>query len=176
VISKSMTLSDFAFVVYQSLKSRKIEAVLSGGAVVSVYTSNEYESRDLDFISPNLAKDINRAMVSMGFSKSGQNYRHPNTEFTVEFPPGPLAVGDELLNDVKETTIGGRKIKILSPTDAIKDRLAGWFHFHDPQNLEQARMLYHAVGGDLKKIKKWAAGEGALEQFKVFVESLKSRR
>ena len=45
-----MAREDVAALVCSSLQQRGIEVVLSGGAVVSVYTENEYESYDLDFI------------------------------------------------------------------------------------------------------------------------------
>ena len=176
MINKRMTLSDLAFFVYKGLKANDVEAVLSGGAVVSVYSKNRYESRDLDFISPNQQKDICTAMVSMGFSGLGKNFVHPNTRFTVEFPAGPLAIGNQLLPPIKETLVQGKRIKILSPTDAIKDRLAGWIYFNDPQNLEQAKIVYQSVGGNLTRIKQWLKSEGALDKYKDFIEALKIKR
>ena len=164
MISLTMSLDELAFVVYDALKAGGIDAVLSGGAVVSIYTQNRYQSLDLDFISSNQIKDIERAMWTIGFKRRGKNFTHGQTQFTVEFPTGPLAVGNELLRIPNESVIGGRKIKILSPTNAIKDRLSGYFYFHDPQNLEQAKMIYRAVGGRLAEIKQWAEREGELEK------------
>jgi hypothetical protein len=62
MINTKMTLSDLAFIVYQALKDGGIDAVLSGGAVVSVYSKNKYESRDLDFISIDDKESIDKAM------------------------------------------------------------------------------------------------------------------
>jgi hypothetical protein len=40
--------------------------VLTGGAVVSIYTNNEYESGDLDFISPESTKRIAEVIAQLG--------------------------------------------------------------------------------------------------------------
>jgi hypothetical protein len=50
-ITASTTLEELAAIVSTTLDAAGITAVLSGGAVVSIYTNNEYESSDLDFIS-----------------------------------------------------------------------------------------------------------------------------
>src|SRR4051812_34802116 len=118
MINSRTTLSALAFIVYKALKDRGVDAVLSGGAVVSVYTKNKYESRDLDFISGDDKKSIGGAMEKIGFVRRGKNFVHPKTRFTVEFPRGPLAIGNEYLKNPKETTISRKKIKILTPTDA----------------------------------------------------------
>ena len=39
-----------AAVVVRALAEEGVEAVLTGGAVVSLYTNNAYESKDLDFV------------------------------------------------------------------------------------------------------------------------------
>ncbi|MBK9321354.1 MAG: hypothetical protein IPM97_00090 [Bdellovibrionaceae bacterium] len=52
-----------------------------------IYTNNEYESKDLDFISSSDIKDIEKALTEIGFSKSsGRHFTHPETEYFVEFP------------------------------------------------------------------------------------------
>ena len=43
-ISKKTTLKEFALIVGKILKDANINAVLTGGAVVSIYTDNKYQS------------------------------------------------------------------------------------------------------------------------------------
>lgn len=50
-INQESTLKDVALIVCKALKDEGIEAVLSGGAVVSIYSENRYMSLDLDFIA-----------------------------------------------------------------------------------------------------------------------------
>ncbi len=44
----------------------------------------------------------------------------------VEFPPGPLAVGVEPVKQVNELKFSTGMLRIISPTDCVKDRLAGY--------------------------------------------------
>ena len=84
-----------ASIVCELLLKEGIEAVLSGGAVVSIYTDNEYESKDLDFISSADFKKIETTLKSIGFKReSGRHFIHPETEYFVEFPKAPLAIGN----------------------------------------------------------------------------------
>jgi len=56
----------------------------------------------------------------------------------------------------------------------IKDRLAGYYHWDDEQNLEQALWVANENEFDIKAIEKWSKGEGKLEKFQLFRERLKS--
>ena len=47
---------EVAALVCDALSRAEIPVVLSGGAVVSIYSDNEYESFDLDFIREGLAR------------------------------------------------------------------------------------------------------------------------
>lgn len=79
------------------LFKRGIDAVLVGGAVVSIYTKGAYRSGDLDFVIRNLfVSDLPKIMEEIGFDKVGRHYRHPICKHLfVEFPPGPLGLGQE---------------------------------------------------------------------------------
>lgn len=94
-ITKATTREELAALVTQALRKEGLDPVLVGGAVVSIYTDNKYESRDLDFIVSASSDVVNEVMKKMGFKKSGKNFYHPKSEFTVEFPMGPLAIGDQ---------------------------------------------------------------------------------
>ena len=68
-ISNDMPVADLAALVCQHLANHRIEAVLTGGAVVTIYSENEYQSNDLDFISTAREKLIDGAMKSLGFAR-----------------------------------------------------------------------------------------------------------
>ncbi len=68
-IDEKTSLDDLAHLICGTLAAHGIDAVLSGGAVVSLYTHNGYLSYDLDFITStpiaNIAP-IQRPLVSPG--------------------------------------------------------------------------------------------------------------
>jgi hypothetical protein len=95
-ITSSTTVEDIAAIVSEALNAAGIEAVLSGGSVVSIYANNEYVSHDLDFVTAEGVKEIEPIMVELGFErKFGRHFIHPHSEFYVEFPSAPLAIGNE---------------------------------------------------------------------------------
>lgn len=94
-ITKKSDILTVASIICGQLLKDGIDAVLSGGAVVSIYSENEYESHDLDFISSSSIKEIEASLKEIGFTKSeGRHFTHSDTEYFVEFPKSPLAIGN----------------------------------------------------------------------------------
>jgi hypothetical protein len=162
-----MTAAELAAFVETRLRQRGIDVVLSGGACVSIYSSNTYVTMDLDLINTRFArkKDIREAMQEIGFAQEGRHFRHPDTDFLVDFPAGPLAVGEEPVKEVCELELATGTLRMISPTDCVKDRLAGYYHWNDLQCLEQAAMVAEAEEIHLKEIERWSEVEGMLEEF-----------
>ena len=176
-LSKKSTREEVVTVVVRAFERHNIPTVLVGGSVVSIYTNNEYESKDLDFISPTDSKKIISIMSEIGFSKKGKDFHHPKCEFTVEFPGRTVAIGDlEPVHATGELCFAGTKITLLSPTQCIMDRLA-WFYFsNDRQCLDQAVSVYKAQGANLIKIKSWSIQEGNQEKYEIFVKKIKKKK
>ena len=59
-------------------------------------------------------------------------------------------------------------LKLLSPTDCIKDRLAAYYHWNDIQSLDQAILVAKGNKIDLKEIERWSINEGMIDKFKIF--------
>lgn len=64
---------------------------------------------------------------------------------------------------------------MLSPTDCVKDRLCGFFHWNDRQSLDQAIMVAQRKKVDMGEIERWAVKERMREQFIVFKSDLAKR-
>jgi hypothetical protein len=58
-------------------------------------------------------------------------FEHPRCTFTVDFPKGPLAIGREYVRDTAVLSRGDLSLRILTPTDCVKDRLAHFFYWDD---------------------------------------------
>lgn len=131
------------------------------------------QSSDLDFISPSDQKDIEKALAKLGFKKEGRSFNHPDTEFFVEFPKGPLAIGGEIIKPEGEITISGNKLVLLSPTQSVMDRLAAFYHWNDRQSLDQALWIAEKHPVNLSKVEIWSKKEGETDKFKEFLSQLK---
>jgi len=134
------SLAAVAVTVGDALRRHGIHAVLTGGACASLYTHGAYQSRDMDFIVAGAVTQpgLDRAMASVGFHRSGDRYVHPQVLFYVEFPRGPLAIGDDYqIVPVTRSTAAGRAL-VLSATDSCRDRLAAFYHWNDRQSLDVA--------------------------------------
>jgi hypothetical protein len=171
-ISRDTPLEEIATLVCSRLEADGISVVLSGGAAVSIYSANEYESYDLDFIPTGLARRVDRTMEALGFVRQQRHWVHPKNSYWVEFPAGPVAIGEEVIHDFAERRSAAGVLRILHPTECVMDRLTWFFHNADRQCLEQALQVTRRHPVNLKRIERWAAKEGpnGLARFREFAE------
>ena len=167
---KEMTQGELAAFVQSHLREKGIDVVLSGGATVSTYSSKRYISLDLDLVNRYFAKrrPLRETMQEIGFHEEGRHFKHPDTQFFVEFPPGPLAVGAEPVKQINELKLSTGMLRIFSPTDCVKDRSDAYYHWDDRQCLEQAVLVATDNEVDLDEIERWSSQEGKLNQFREF--------
>lgn len=135
-----LTIAELAALICGTLEKEGLHATLSGGACAQIYSDSRYVTGDLDFVVNYLWSDndkkIEKVMSSLGFQKTGRIYMSKNVTYSVEFPPGPLGIGDEYQIRPVELSLPTGKHSLLSPTDSAKDRLAGYFYANDAQCLE----------------------------------------
>lgn len=162
-----MSRLEFAAFIGAGLQKHNIPVVLSGGSCVSIYSQEKYVSMDLDFINQAFTKRtrIKTAMESLGFHEENRYFKHPDTKFLVEFPPGPLGVGEEPVKQIDEITTDTGVLRIISPTDCVKDRLSWFYHSNDLQCLEQAILVADSNSVDVKEIERWSKAEGMSRLF-----------
>ncbi len=169
-----MSLARLAAVVCDRCRTEGIEVVLSGGACVSIYARNRHQSFDLDFVllASVSRKKLKAVMGSLGFEEDGRHFKHADTPFLVEFLLPPLSVGQEPVREVCEMRRGNKVLRLLSPTDCVKDRLAAFYHWNDFQSLDQALLVCRAGGVDLAEVERWSIGEGMRSRFLLFKKRL----
>ena len=171
---KKMSQVELAAYVQDSLQADGIQVVLSGGSAVSFYSSNKYVSKDLDLINTSFARrsKIKSVMEKIGFHEQGRYFIHPETTFFVEFPDGPLSVGEDPVKEISAFELATGTLKLLSPTDCVKDRLCAFYFWNDLQGLEQAVLVAKSQQVDLKEIKRWSKVEGKEKEFEAFTDKL----
>jgi len=147
-----------------------IDSVLVGGAVVSIYTEGLYRSGDVDLVLESFpGNGISDVLAPLGFHPSGRHWSHPAcTHLYVEFPPGPVSLGEEFPVIPSEIEKDGRRLKLLSPTDCVKDRLAAWIHWKARSRLDQAALvaIRQRKVIDIEKVRNWCLKEGAPDAYK----------
>jgi len=145
----STPIVQLAAIVAEHLQQRGVEVVLVGGLAVEIYAENLYLTKDIDMVNTNYLKpsQLHKVMGELGFRKQGRVYVHDTTDITVEFPPGPLAVGHNLIKSTTQIQVAHGVIPILHVMDVVKDRIAAFIHWHDRQSLVQAMgiMLKHRI-------------------------------
>ena len=168
---KGISLKDLAIYISDYLTREGIDAVLTGGACVTIYTDNKYQSYDLDFVLLNYIKRnrLNKVLSKIGFYESGNNFKHEDTPYFIDFLSPPLSVGEEPVREVISLKKGKMVLKLLSSTDCVKDRLAAYYHWNDRQSLEQAVLVTRNNEVDLKELKRWSENEGMAAKFQHFL-------
>jgi len=171
---KNITIRDLAVLVCHELNEGDVDAVLVGGACVSIYTDNTYISYDLDFVSHASLKDIAGILADLGFHReSSRHFIRKDCPFFIEFIAPPVAVGSEPIREEGNIKTPVGNLRLLTPTDCVKDRLAAYYHWNDPQALEQAVMVARAQKVKMPEIRKWSQKEGHKEKFEKFLKMLK---
>jgi hypothetical protein len=108
-------------------------------------------------------------MTAIGFEEErGRHFKHPESEQLVEFLPDPPTVGEDPVSRIDEIPYTTGILRIISPTDCVKDRLAGYYHWQDRQSLLQAALVARENEVDLSEIEQWSRREGKLDKFTEF--------
>jgi hypothetical protein len=160
------------------LAERGIRAVLTGGACASLYTRGRYHSRDMDFIvtGPVTQAGLDDALASLEFVRKGDRYVHPRVAFYVEFPRGPLAIGNDYRIRPVRREARGRRWLALSATDACRDRLAAFYHWNDQQSLRVAVQIARENRVSLGAIRRWSVAEGFSQRADEFLMAVRRAR
>ncbi len=172
-------MEELAAYICTALEKNGIDTVLSGGCCVELYSHGRYTSDDIDLIDRFNGghRKIKEVMASLGFKeyKMKRYFTHKDTALFVEFPRGPLGVGDAPVAEVAQRITDTGTLKLLTPTDCIKDRLSAYYHWDDRQSLEQATWVAQKNQFDLDSIKRWSKNEGMMKKFEHFQKQLDNK-
>lgn len=170
----AMSVEELAGLVCETLANAGITTTLTGGACVAIWSEGKYVSRDPDFIEegPVPRRRVKDALSTIGFKEKDRYFIHPETNFYVEFPAGPLTVGDERVDEVEIRNTGAGNLRLLTPTDCVKDRLAAYFYWSDAMAFEQALLVAREQQIDTADLRRWARAEGEADKLATFEEAL----
>lgn len=164
-LTAESTAAEIAAIVSEALQSAGIDAVLSGGGAAAVYTDGTVLSKDLDFVTAAMRTEIDPVMEELGFQRSGSRrfYVHPDIEMTIEFPSGPLAIGNRHMPDTAELKTPCGHLRVLTATAACQDRLIQWLAWGVSEALYAAVEIASRNKVDHEDIDRFLSEEGATE-------------
>lgn len=174
---KHCTEQDLWQYVAWHLEGAGIHTVLVGGAVVAIHTEGLYRSGDLDMVPDGVSRGkLAGVLRDLGFAPSKSRYfKHPECpHLFLEFPRGPVEIGEDYLVVPDEIMVEGRVLRLLSPTDSVKDRLAGYIHWKSRANFEQAALICQRQADrvDLGEVERWCDREGGQSAFRELADYL----
>jgi len=170
-----MDLKELGAYISTHLKKCGIDVTLTGGSCVSIYSENRYVSMDLDFVEKSYTKrkDLVRCLSRIDFYEENRYFKHSETDYVIEFPPGPLSVGGEPIEDIITLHTDTGDMRIISPTECVKDRLASYYFWNDMQCFEQAILVAKFNEININEVKRWSVKEGEEEKYEIFQRKLK---
>jgi hypothetical protein len=170
-------IKELAALTSEKLRGGGVDSILVGGACVSIYSKNKYQSFDLDFVTHAAIKKVTALLAELGFQReSSRHFIRRDCPFFIEFVAPPAAVGNEPLKGEKKLKTKFGTIVLMTPTDSVKDRLAAYYHWNDQQALEQAIMVAGSQKIDFHEVKRWSEKEGHIEKHRQFLKRLRSKR
>ena len=125
----------------------------------------------IGFVEPHFA-----TLEEIGFREKNRYFTHPETQHIIEFPSGPLSVGGEAVKNITEIKYATGILRVISPTDCVKDRLAAYYFWKDQQSFNQALLVAQNNPVNISEIKKWSQAEGYLEEFKKFLNQYEDKK
>jgi len=156
-----LNMEELASYVCSQLEKKNIKVILSGGSCMELYTNALYSSYDIDFVmkQSHSVKQIEEAMIDIGFTIEGKYYVLNKSDFFVEILSPPVAVGDQFIKEFasRDTKVG--TLKLLTATDCIKDRLCGCYLHNDKNCFEHALAVANNNEIDIEDLKSWATNE-----------------
>lgn len=160
------------------MRRHGIQAVLTGGAAAVLYSRGKYTSLDIDFVISGQVDQgtLDVALGKLGFRRKRDHYVHDKVAFTIEFPRGPLAIGEDIVIRPVLHRNGAARALMLSATDSCRDRLAAYYFWNDRQSLMAAIEIARRNPVQLRRIKDWSEREGQVTAFTTFLKALKRGR
>ena len=164
-ITRDTTAVELAALVSQTLEASGIPATLSGGGAVSIYTDNRYQSKDLDFVTSERRSKLAEALAPLGFTLASdrRHFKHCESNFYLEFPPGPLEFGSKVVQhkDIPRLDTPWGPLRVITPTLCVMDRLIAYWAWGDRQSWDQAVMVCrHSDNVDYDELVNYASIEG----------------
>jgi hypothetical protein len=141
MIKATSSLSDVAAIVASALRGIGYDPVVVGGSACTLHAPNAYRSMDIDMVvigGIDKRSELVASMKALGFGLTNGMFAHPESEYTVEFVPSPVAIGDYVIGEFATIATSFGEIRVLRAADAICDRFNKFVVWRDFDALKVA--------------------------------------
>lgn len=172
---KNCTIESLWKHIASYLESKNYGVTLVGGGVATIYSKGKYASGDLDFVLDSLFthKEFKKAMADLGFENKTRVYSRSDCPFTIDVSTPPIEIGEDGTPEIATQFFAGQTIKILSPTECIKDRLNKAFQWKDDQAYQAALAVAKECNFNISKLEKFCIENKMQEIFDEFIKDIK---
>ncbi|MFH1830349.1 MAG: hypothetical protein ABH871_06195 [Pseudomonadota bacterium] len=162
--------------IREHLEKAGFDPVLTGKACAGVYMGAQQKPKAIEFVVKEYnVNELDDAMKKIGFKLTSMNtYENKRSPFDIVFLPPPLTVGDDLVDDVVMVRARPGKVKLLNPTDCVRQRLSVYYRWGDADALAEAVQVAKRNDIDMELVKRWSEWEWASDRYEEFVKALKS--
>lgn len=173
----SLNVRDMAALICSGLTGLGFDPVLTGRACAAIYGGPSIHPDALDFvISEYIVSKIKGVMRKLGFEcRVHRTYGGKRFGMEVTFLPPPLCVGDNIVEDVHTVRTSKGDLKMLSPTDCVRQRLSMYYRFADQDALRDAVLVAKRHRIDMELVKRWSHWEWASDKFDDFLKLMNGK-
>lgn len=170
---RGLALKEAAAAIFARLDHSGHEPILTGQACAAIYGGGGIRSHALEFVIRDFtSQQINALMAELGFAlKEMRTYANPVCPFEVVIAPTPLAVGDDVVADARVIKTSGGPLRMLTPTDCVRQRLSMFYRWGDRAALAEAVQVARRQPVDLDLVKRWSEWEWATDRFQEFLRA-----
>lgn len=174
---KGLSVRQIAARISKHLTNLGYEPALTGKACAAFYAGPSIKPKAIDFVTRSYELEkLAHAMREIGFHNTEMNiFENDRCPVTVSISPPPLAVGDDIIENVETKKTRDGNISMLNPTDCVRQRLSMFYRWGDHDALNDAIIVTKRNRVDLDLVGKWSQWEWCGDKFDDFLHALKKK-
>ncbi|MFH0799016.1 MAG: hypothetical protein V2A66_02400 [Pseudomonadota bacterium] len=150
------------------------DPILTGSACAAIYGGKSIKPQSIEFVIKDYAVDaVNVAMEKLGFvARSDHSFIKKDCPFEIVLVPAPVVAGDDVVSIFDAVRTAAGSIRLLNPTDCVRQRLSAFYRWGDREALLEALRVSRRHKVDMDLIRRWSDWEWAADGFEEFTKSL----
>jgi hypothetical protein len=173
---KGLPIQQITARVREHLSQAGYDPVLTGRTCAAIYVGHSVRPESIDFVLKEYeVPELAETMSKIGFKPAGlHTFASRSCPVDVVFSPPPLAVGDDLVKEVAEVKVRGGRIRLLNPTDCVRQRLSMFYRWGDRDAFAEALAISSKMKVDMDLVRRWSDWEWCAESYQEFEKELRS--